>query len=72
MLKKIKNFWKESYNSNKSAFKFEIVAFFAAISASFYLAIEANKPQMELIYPIFLVAAFCSSIAHYKRKVAFV
>ena len=71
MLTKIKNFWKESYNSNKSAFKFEIVAFFTAITASFYLAMEANNPQMELIYPIFLVAAFCSSVAHFKRKVAF-
>lgn len=71
IFEKIKNFWRESYNTNKKAFKFEVVAFFSAMSASLYLAIEARNPQMEYIYPIFFIAAFCSSVAHYKRKVAF-
>ena len=71
MIIKIKNFWIESYTSNKKAFYLEIISFFCAITASFYLALTAQNPNMTLVYPIFFIAAFCSSIAHYKRKVAF-
>tara|TARA_E500000318_G_C3390074_1_gene145599 strand:- start:154 stop:447 length:294 start_codon:yes stop_codon:yes gene_type:complete len=68
---KIKNFWIESFNANKKAFKLEVVSFFSAVTASLYLAINAQNPQMEYIYPIFFIAAFTSTIAHYRRKVAF-
>jgi hypothetical protein len=71
MIIKIKDFWVESFRTNKKAFKFELISFICAVSASFYLAINAQNPQMEYIYPIFFIAAFTSTIAHYKRKVAF-
>jgi len=71
MLKKIKNFWKESYKINPKAFYYEIISFCCAVTASFYLALTAKNPNMALVYPVFFIAAFCSSIAHYKRKVAF-
>lgn len=70
-MKNIKKFWIDSYTSNKKAFYFEIVAFIGAVSASFYLANTANDPSMILVYPIFFISAFSSSIAHYMRKLAF-
>ena len=71
MILKIKNFWIESYLTNKSAFYFEIISFLCAVTASFYLALTAKNPNMILVYPVFFIAAFTSTIAHYKRKVAF-
>lgn len=68
---KIKDFWVDSFYTNKKAFRLEVISFICAVSASLYLAINAQNPQMEYIYPIFFVAAFTSTIAHYKRKVAF-
>lgn len=71
MISKIKDFWVESFETNRKAFKLEVVSFITAVTASLYLAIEAQNPQMEYIYPIFFIAAFSSTIAHYERKVAF-
>ncbi len=71
MIRNIKNFWIESFISNPEAFKLEVISFIAAVTASFYLACTADNPNMEYVYPIFFIAAFCSSIAHYRRKVAF-
>ena len=71
MITKIKTFWIESYLTNKSAFKLEIISFIGAVTASFYLALTAKDPNMSLIYPIFFLAALASTIAYYKRKLAF-
>ena len=71
MITKIKNFWIESYKTNKKAFRLEIISFICAVTASLYLAVTANNPRMEFVYPIFFIAAFTSTIAHYRRKVAF-
>ena len=71
MTKKIKNFWVDSYITNKSAFFYEIMGFICAVYASMYLAITANDPKMEYIYPLFFIAAYSSSVANYKRKLAF-
>ena len=71
MVRKVKQFWIESFISNPSAFYFEIVSFVCAVTASFYLALTAKNPNMVLVYPVFFIAAFTSTVAHYKRKVAF-
>lgn len=71
MIKKIKQFWIDSYKSDKSAFRLEVISFVCAVSASLYLAITAANPRLELVYPVFFIAAFTSTMAHYKRKVAF-
>lgn len=71
MFKKVKQFWTESFITNPSAFCFEMVGFIGAVAASFYLALTAKDPDMSLVYPIFFLAALASTIAHYKRKLAF-
>ena len=48
MVEKIKNFWIESYTSNKKAFYLEIISFFCAVTASFYLALTAQNPNMTI------------------------
>ncbi len=71
MISKVKGFWVESFLSNRKAFYLEVVSFVFAVSASLYLAITADNPTMELVYPIFFIAALASTLAHYERKVAF-
>ena len=54
-MQKIKDFWINSYKSDKIAFSFELVSFIFTVGASMTLAITAKEPNMLLVYPAFLL-----------------
>ena len=72
MFKKIRDFWKNSYRSDKTAFYFEMISFIFTVGASMTLAITAADPDMLIVYPGFFIGAVTQCYASYRREAAFV
>jgi hypothetical protein len=70
MIKRISDFWINSYHSDKTAFAFELVSFIFTVAASLTLAFTAYNPDMSLIYPGFFIGSLTGAYAFYRRKLA--
>ena len=71
-MKKIKDFWINSYRSDKTAFSFELVSFIFTVGASLTLAITARDPNMLYVYPGFFIGSITQAYAAYRRGAAWV
>ena len=71
-MQKIKNFWINSYQSDKIAFVFELISFLFTVGASMTLAITARDPNMLIVYPGFFVGSVTQCYAAYRRGAAWV
>jgi len=69
-LQKIKDFWINSYKSDKVAFSFELVSFIFTVGASMTLAFNAKDPNMLIVYPGFFVGSITQCYAAYRRGAA--
>lgn len=72
MMNNIKQFWANSYYSDKTAFCFELISFLFTVTASASLAIYAADPDMTLIYPLFFVGSTTQCYAAFRRGAAWV
>ena len=71
-MQKVKDFWLNSYHSDKTAFEFELVSFIFTVGASMTLAITARDPNMMIVYPGFFVGSVTQAYASYRRGAAWV
>ena len=71
-MENVKEFWLQSYYSDKTAFFLELVSFVFTVSASLYLAINAANPDMRYVYPGFMVGATTQCYASFRRGAAWV
>lgn len=69
---KIIEFWKNSYRSDRTAFKFELVSFIIIVGSSLTLAINADNPNMVLVYPLFFIGSVTQLYAAKRRGSAWV
>jgi hypothetical protein len=69
-MEKIKNFWIDSYKSDKIAFICELISFVFTVTASMTLAIMAKNPNMALVYPGFFIGSLTAIYAYYRRGIA--
>ena len=69
---KIKQFWINSYTSDKTAFYFELISFIFTVGASLTLAYNADNPNMSIVYPGFFVGSTTQCYAAYRRGAAWV
>lgn len=67
MFNKLKSFWVDSYRSDQTAFWFEITSFVFTVSASLYLAVTADHPNMVFVYPGFFIGAVTGMYGYYRR-----
>ena len=72
MLAKVRSFWLRSFESDRTAFYFELVSFIFTVGASLTLAISARDPNMTIIYPGFFIGATTQCYAAYRRNATFV
>ena len=72
MLDKVRSFWLRSFESDQTAFYFELVSFIFTVAASMTLAISARDPNMLIVYPAFFVGATTQCYASYRRGAAWV
>ena len=71
-MEKIKQFWIQSYQSDKIAFSCELVSFIFTVGASTLLAMNADQPDMRYIYPGFFIGSITQCYAAYRRGAAWV
>lgn len=71
-MNKIKDFWVNSYKSDRIAFAFELISFIFTVAASLTLAINARDPNMMIIYPFFFVGSVTQCYASVRRGAAWV
>ena len=71
-MQKIKQFWINSYASDKTAFYFELVSFIFTVGASLTLAVNAYDPDMSIVYPFFFIGSTTQCYAAYRRGAAWV
>lgn len=71
-MQKIKQFWINSYTSDKTAFCFELVSFIFTVGASMLLAVNADDPNMLLVYPGFFVGSITQLYASWRRGAAWI
>ena len=72
MINRIKDFWIDSYTSDKTAFYFELVSFVFTVYASLTLDLTANNPNLLIVYPGFLVGSVTQCYASFRRGAAWV
>lgn len=70
-MKSIRQFAKDSYQSDPIAFYLELVAFVSTVSASFMLAFTADAPDMRIIYPGFFIGSVTGALGYYRRRILF-
>jgi len=71
-LNKIQDFWRNSYTTDKVAFYFELVSFIFTVAASLTLAINAQNPNMMLVYPGFFIGSVTQVYASWRRGAAWI
>jgi hypothetical protein len=72
LIQKIKNFWINSYTSDKTAFYVEMFSAVLTVSGSLTLALHARQPDMTVVYPMFFLGSVSQVIAAYRRGAAWV
>ena len=71
-MQKVKQFWINSYASDKTAFCFELISFIFTVGASMLLAVNADDPNMLLVYPGFFVGSITQLYASWRRGAAWI
>jgi len=72
VIQKIKQFWIDSYRSDRTAFWFELINFVFIVLSSMYLAVHADNPDMKFVYPLSFVASVAGFYAAIRRGSAWV
>lgn len=70
MKQRVLDFWLNSYESDKTAFLFELISFVTTVGASLTLAFTANNPDMTIVYPGFFIGSLTGVYAYYRRGIA--
>tara|TARA_B100000989_G_scaffold266807_1_gene220531 strand:+ start:175 stop:450 length:276 start_codon:yes stop_codon:yes gene_type:complete len=71
-LEKIKNFWLNSYNSNKVAFYFEMVSAITVIIGSAILTYTVLEPRPDIFIPFYFIGSTTGFVGAYYRNSAWV
>ena len=68
MLKLLKEFWVNSYNSDPTAFYFEVVSVAFTIVGSCVLTFTSPNPIMSVVFPIYWVGSSTMLYAGISRR----
>ena len=71
-MQSVKQFWIKSYTRDKTAFCFELISFIFTVGASMTLAINADNPNMLIVYPGFFVGSVTQVYASWRRGAAWI
>lgn len=71
-MQKIADFWVNSYTSDRIAFAFELVSFVFTVIASLTLALNAQNPNMMIVYPGFFIGSITQVYASWRRGAAWI
>jgi len=67
-LNKVIEFWLNSYHSDKTSFYLELISFVFTVGASLTLALNADAPDMRIVYPGFFIGSLTAVFAYKRRQ----
>ena len=65
----LKEFWVNSYNTDKTAFYLEIISVAFTIAGSVILTFTSPYPIMKYVFPVYLVGSCTLAIACWRRRI---
>jgi len=65
----IKDFWIQSYKTDKTAFWFELVSVIFTIAGSCILTFTSPNPIMEWVFPLYLIGSTTLAVGSYRRRI---
>jgi hypothetical protein len=68
----MKKFWLNAYRANPYLFWVELVAILFTISGSLVLALNADDPDLSVVYPMFFVGSCLQAWVSYRRQAAWI
>ena len=71
-MQSVKQFWIKSYTSDRIAFLFELISFVFTVGASLTLAVNADNPNMLIVYPGFFIGSLTQLYASWRRGAAWI
>lgn len=71
-MNKVADFWLNSYKSDRIAFAFELISFVFTVGASLTLALNADNPNMLIVYPGFFIGSVTQAYASWRRGAAWI
>lgn len=71
-MQSVKQFWINSYTSDRVAFIFELISFVFTVGASLTLAVNADNPNMLIVYPGFFIGSLTQLYASWRRGAAWI
>ena len=71
-MQSVKQFWINSYTSDRIAFLFELISFVFTVGASLTLAVNADNPNMLIVYPGFFIGSLTQLYASWRRGAAWI
>ncbi len=69
-MNKIIEFWRHSWETDKTAFYYELASFVFTVAASLTLALSADAPDMRIVYPVFFIGSITAIVAYKRRMLA--
>ena len=69
MFRVLKEFWVESYSTDKRAFYLEVFSVAVTIWGSALLTFTSPGPDMRLIFPLYLIGSTTLAYAAYRRRI---
>lgn len=67
-MKSVKRYFLDSYKTDPKAFYLELTSFIFTVSASMWLAMNADAPDMTVIYPGFFIGSIAAVLAYHRRR----
>ena len=65
----IQEFWKVSYQTDKTAFYLELISVIFTITGSLLLTFGSPNPNMAHVFPVYIFGSLTLAIACWRRKI---
>jgi len=69
VLRVLKEFWVESYSTDKIAFYLEVFSVAVTVWGSFMLTFTSPHPEMTTVFPLYLLGSTTLAYAAYRRRI---
>ena len=69
MFRVLKEFWVESYSTDKRAFYLEVFSVAVTVWGSALLTFTSPGPDMKWIFPLYLLGSITLAYAAYRRRI---
>ena len=69
MYKLLKEFWVTSYKTDRLAFYLEVFSVAVTIAGSWLLTFTSPAPDMQLVFPLYLMGSTTLAYASYRRRI---